>query len=49
MSSIGQFVTSYNSYYKYQVGIGNNHQLIKSLMRQRLWWHHIQRDKNIPQ
>jgi hypothetical protein len=49
MSNIGSFVTSHNSYYKYQVGIGNNHQLIKSLMRQRLWWHHIQRDKNIPQ
>jgi len=33
------------TFYKYQVGVGNNHQLIKSLMKQRLWWHHIQRDK----
>jgi hypothetical protein len=37
------------TFYKYQVGVGNNHQLIKSLMKQRLWWHHIQRDKQYSQ
>lgn len=47
MATAGHFQTSSNSYYKYQVGVGNNHLLIRGLMRQRLWWHHIQRDKNM--
>lgn len=47
MATVGHFQTSSNSYYKYQVGVGNNHLLIRGLMRQRLWWHHIQRDKNM--
>ena len=47
MATAGHFQTSANSYFKYQVGVGNNHLLIRGLMRQRLWWHHIQRDKNM--
>jgi hypothetical protein len=49
LASVGQFVTPTNSYYKYQVGLGNNHQLIRSLLRQRICFHHINRDKNLPQ
>lgn len=33
------------TFYKYQVGLGNNHLLIKSIMKMRLWWHQIQREK----
>ena len=48
---IGQVFQPNNFFqsYKYQVGLGNNHILIKGLMKQRLWWHHIQRDKNLSQ
>jgi len=48
---IGQVISPNNFFqsYKYQVGMGNNHILIKALMKQRLWWHHIQRDKNLSQ
>lgn len=47
LATVGNFQAASNSYYKYQVGVGNNHLLIRGLMRQRLWWHHIQRDKNM--
>ena len=45
---LGQVISPNNFFqsYKYQVGMGNNHILIKALMKQRLWMHHIQRDKN---
>ena len=48
--SLGQIIAPNQFFqsYKYQVGLGNNHVLVKALMKQRLWWHHIHRDKNLP-
>lgn len=32
-------ISQKQTFYKYQVGYGNNHQLIKNLFKQRWWWH----------
>jgi hypothetical protein len=43
--SIMKIVCQQTMFFKYQVGFGNNHLLIKALLKQRLWLHLAQREK----